>query len=322
MHANPVEVHTMRDPYQVLGVPRSADEKAIKSAFRKLAKKWHPDQNKDDPKAKERFAEVNQAYEIVGDKEKRAKFDAGEIDAEGKERFTGFGGGDPFGAGGPFGGGRPRGGGGGGGGFDAEDILSQMFSGMGAGGMGGMGGDPFGGARRQARPRPAPKGGDRKIELTVTLEQLAAGKAPVRLGPDRTVALKIPPEAQDGQTIRMRGQGEAGPGGAGDALVTLRIARHPEFVREGNNLRVHVPVPLAVAANGGKARVPTLTGAVALSVPEWSSSGTVLRVRGKGLPGRDGTAGDILAVVAIELPESREAAIAALTRTPKAATGS
>ena len=317
----------MRDPYQVLGVARSASEKEIKSAFRKLAKKWHPDQNKDDPKAKERFAEANQAYEIVGDKEKRARFDAGEIDGEGKEKFSGFGGGfgggDPFAQGGPFGGrARARSGGG----FDAEDILSQMFGGMGgsmgggpAGGMGG--GDPFGGARRQARPRQSPKGADRKIDLTITLEQLAAGKAPVRLGPDRTVNVTIPPEAEEGQTIRLRGQGESGPGGQGDALVTLRIARHREFQREGKNLRVHVPVPFEVAVNGGKVRVPTPGGAVALNVPEWSTSGTTMRVRGKGLPGRDGTPGDILAVVAIELPESRETAIAALTRSQQAATG-
>ena len=309
----------MRDPYQVLGVARSADEKEVKSAFRKLAKTWHPDQNRDDPKAKERFAEINQAYEILGDKAKRAKFDAGEIDAEGKDRFAGFdgfGGGNPFGGGGPFGGGRqPRGGGG----FDTEDILSQMFGGAMGGGHPGAG--PFGGGHRQARPQRMPKGADRRIDKTITLEQLAEGKAPVRLGHDRTVNVTIPPEAEDGQTIRLKGQGEEGPGGKGDALITLRIARHRTFVREGRNLRVHVPVPLGVAANGGKARVPTLTGAVALTVPEWSSSGTVLRLRGKGLPGRDGVAGDIFAVVAIELPDSREEAIAALTRRPDEESG-
>ena len=294
----------MRDPYAILGVAKNASEKDIKSAFRKLAKKYHPDQNKIDPKAKERFSEANAAYEIIGDKDKRAKFDAGEIDAEGNETFAGFGGGNPFGGSSPFGGGR---GGPQGGGFaGAEDILSQMFGGaMGGGsGMGGMRGDPFGQARAR-QPKP-PKGADRKINLSVTLENLADGKAPVRLGPDRTVNVTIPPEAEEGQTIRLKGQGEAGPGGAGDALITLKIVRHADFAREGGNLRVHVPVDLSTAVLGGKIRVPTLAGAVALSIPEWSTSGQAFRVRGKGLPKRDGTNGDIIAVLAIDLGERDE----------------
>ena len=290
----------MRDPYSVLGVSKNADEREIKSAFRKLAKKFHPDQNKDDPKAKERFAEINSAYEIVGDKKKRAQFDAGEIDAEGNERFQGFegfGGGNPFGGGGnPFGGQR-------GGGFSgAEDILSQMFGNMGMGGasaagLGGMGA----GTGRGPRPHAAPKGEDRKITLSVHLKDLAKGKAPVRLGPDRTVNVTIPPEAEDGQVVRLKGQGGEGPGGKGDALVTLKISRHADFIREGSNLRTYVPVDIETAVLGGKIRVPTLTGAVALTVPEWSNSGRTFRLKGKGLPKRDGSQGDIFAVLAIDI---------------------
>ena len=287
----------MRDPYQVLGVPKTASEKEIKSAFRKLAKKYHPDQNKDNPQAKARFTEANAAYEIVGDKKKRAQFDAGEIDAEGKERFQGFGGGHPFGGGGGFGG--------------AEDILSQMFGGMaGGGGAGGMGGDPFsgmrgaGGPQGRGSPGRPPKGEDRKINLTVHLKDLAAGKAPVRLGPDRTVNVTIPPEPEEGQIVRLKGQGKEGPACRGDVLITLSISEHPDFRRDGTNLRVHVPVPLKTAVLGGKIRVPTIDGAVALTIPAWSTSGAVFRVRGKGLPAKSDGRGDILAILAVELPES------------------
>ncbi|MEM1316858.1 MAG: DnaJ C-terminal domain-containing protein [Pseudomonadota bacterium] len=302
----------MRDPYQVLGVPKSANEKEIKSAFRKLAKKYHPDQNKDDATAKARFAEVSNAYEIIGDKTKRAQFDAGEIDAEGKERFTG----NPFGAGSPFGG-RARGGGppGGGGFSGAEDILSQMFGGMGGsgpfGGAGGMGQGGVGGMGRGQQAAP-PKGDDRKIKLTVGLKDLAAGKAPVRLDANRTVNLTIPPEPENGQIVRLKGQGQEGPAGRGDVLITLNISESAtisdsEFRRDSKNLRVTVPVDLQTAILGGRVRVPTLGGAVALTVPEWSTSGSIFRVRGKGLPGRDGKPGDILATLAIDLGERDEA---------------
>ena len=298
----------MRDPYSVLGVPKTADEKEIKSAFRKLAKKFHPDQNKDNPAAKEKFAEANAAYEIIGDKAKRKQFDAGEIDAEGKERFQGFGGSNPFE-------GMKRGRGGSAQFSGAEDILSQMF---GHAGGGGMGGNPFGGMGggmgrgRQARPQQTPKGEDRKIALTVHLKDLAAGKAPVRLGPDRTVNVTIPAEPDDGQVVRLKGQGQEGSAGNGDALIALSIAKHPDFHREGANLRVHVPVDLKTAVTGGKIRVPTLTGAVALTIPEWSSSGAIFRLKGKGLPAKAGGAGDILAVLSLQLPDEKDPALTAL----------
>ena len=287
----------MRDPYQILGVPKTASDGEIKSAFRKLAKKYHPDQNKDNPAAKEKFGEVSAAYEIVGDKEKRKQFDRGEIDAEGKERFQGF----PGGGGSPFGGrtGGPQFSSGG----SAEDILSQMFGGLG----GNMGGDPFAGQHQQRRPQAKPpKGEDRKINLTVHLKDLAVGKAPVRLGKDRTINVNIPPEAENGQIVRVKGQGADGPGGKGDVLITLAISEHPDFRREGKNLRVHVPVPLSTAVLGGKIRVPTLSGAVALTIPAWTTSGAVFRVRGKGLPGKDDKNGDIFAVLAVELPKTED----------------
>ena len=282
----------MRDPYQVLGVAKSATESEIKSAFRKLAKKYHPDQNKDNPAAKAKFTEINSAYEIVGDKKKRVQFDNGEIDSEGKEKFQGFGGqgghpgmgGNPFGAGGMGG---------------AEDIISQMF-----GGMAGGAGSPFGGGPRRGHAQGTPpKGDDRKINLTVHLKDLAAGKTPVRLDKERTVNVTIPPEATDGQIVRLKGQGKEGPSGRGDVLITLTISEHPEFRREGNNLRVHVPVALETAVLGGKIRVPTLNGAVALSIPQWSSSGSIFRVKGKGLPTKSDGNGDILAILSVQLPE-------------------
>ncbi len=291
----------MRDPYQVLGVPKTASEGEIKSAFRKLAKKYHPDQNKDNSAAKAKFGEVSSAYEIVGDKKKRAQFDAGEIDAEGKERFQGFGGmgGGPGGmAGNPFGGMS-----------GAEDIINQMFGGM--ANRRGMGGGP-----QQRGPQSAPpKGEDRKINLTVHLKDIAAGKAPVRLDKDRTVNVTIPPEASDGQIVRIKGQGTEGPAGRGDVLITLSISDHPEFRREGNNLRAHVPVDLQTAVLGGKIRVPTLTGAVALTIPKWSSSGAVFRVRGKGLPAKDGGHGDILAILSVQLPEEPDERLIELMKT-------
>ena len=329
----------MRNPYQVLGVGKDASEKDIKSAFRKLAKKYHPDHSKD-PRAKERFAEVNQAYEIVGDAKKRGQYDRGEIDEEGKEKFSGFGGFEGFGQGGGMGGGFggfgrgtaadgfetfTRGFGAGrkaAQGQSADDILSELFgqafSGgrqgnghgggadpFGQGGMGGgMGGQQGFGGRRRPYAGPS-KGDDRRIELTVTMRDLAEGKANVRLG-ERTVSVKIPPEAEDGKTIRLKGQGHEGPAGKGDALVTLRIADDPTFRREGANLRVDIPVPFETAVLGGKVRVPLPGGAVALSVPEWTRAGRTFRLKGKGLPKRSGGRGDVLAVAAIDLPDERD----------------
>ena len=260
----------MRDPYSVLGVSKSADEREIKSAFRKLAKKYHPDQNKSDPKAQEKFSEVNQAYEIVGDKEKRGKYDRGEIDAEGKEKFHGFaGGGNPFGGSGgnPFAdggrGGNPFGGGG-----TTEDIFSEIFGNMAGGGRRaggnpfGAGADPFGGAGHaggQHRAQPQ-KGQDAEAKLSVTLEDLVSGdKRRVHLPTGKTLDMSVPKGVKDGQTIRMKGQGfESRTGPSGDALVTIQIQPHKLFTVEETNIRLELPLTLYEAVLGAKVRIRPL----------------------------------------------------------------
>lgn len=288
----------MRDPYSVLGVPRSANEAEVKAAFRKLAKQYHPDRNTNDPKAKERFAEVNNAYEILGDKDKRGKFDRGEIDAEGKPKgFEGFGPG-----GGPFRGGNPFGGGGQGFNFDfnmggarggaQDDILSEMLR-----GFGGRGG------------RQAPPGRDITGEVTVSLEDLAKGVTKrVGLPGGRTLEVKVPAFVGDGKTIRLAGQGEASPAGGkpGDVLLTVRYLPHPRFTVDGADLRVRIPVPLSTAVLGGPIRVPTLEGEVEMTLPAWTQGGRTFRLRGKGLKG-SADRGDILAGLDIQLPEGDEA---------------
>jgi DnaJ-class molecular chaperone len=311
----------MRDPYDVLGVPRGASASAIKSAFRKLAKKLHPDANTNDPKAATRFSELNSAYEILGDEKKRKAFDAGEIDAEGKPRFAGFEGAHPgdFAQGGGFGpgthfetfswgpggfsrGGRGAGGGGAGRGFGGiDDILKDVFGGM-AGGMGGA---------TRPRGRAAPfesddgpvTGQDIRAQLTVSLSDLTGNAMKrVRLPTGKEVEVRIPPGIDDGQTIRLKGQGFSGPDGTGDVLITVNVARHPLFERDGPDLRLDLPVTLYEAALGGKVRVPTLDGAVELAIPPHTNGGRTFRLKGKGLPFKGGT-GDLYAIVRIVLPQ-------------------
>jgi DnaJ-class molecular chaperone len=299
----------MRNPYDVLGVPRSADEAEIKKAFRKLAKTYHPDRNADDPKAKDKFAEVNSAYEILGDATKRAQFDRGEIDAEGKPRFQGFEGfgggrggargaedfGFGFNAGGPFG--ERRSSRGAGAGADpGEDFFSQIF------------GEAFrsaGDGMKQGRARPrSQKGEDVNATLTVTLEEVAnEAKKRLRLPTGRDVDVVIPKGVSDGQVIRLRGLGAGAPGvDPGDALLTIKIAPHDRFTPEGSNLRLRLPIEIEEAVLGGSIRVPTLTGAVEMNIPPMTSSGRTFRLRGKGLPGKAGP-GDLLVTVEIRLPE-------------------
>lgn len=321
----------MRDPYEVLGVPRTADASAIKSAYRKLAKKLHPDSNKNDPKAAMRFAEANSAYEIVGDEKKRKQFDAGEIDAEGKPRFQGFEGfgahpGAGAGAGpggahfetftwGPEGMRRSSGGHEGGAGMGGfEDVLKDMF-GLGGGGRGrrGRGGGPqqF---EAEGFTEPPPAGRDVEVPVTITLAEAAKGGARrVHLPTGKDVEVKIPAGLSDGQQIRLKGQGLPGPGTVGDALITITIAPHPLFERHGNNLRVELPLTPYEAILGAKVRVPTLDGAVDLSVPAGTSSGRTFRLKGKGLVAKRGT-GDLLVSVRIVLPEKSDPELDELMR--------
>jgi DnaJ-class molecular chaperone len=322
----------MKDPYQVLGVAKTADAGAIKSAYRKLAKKLHPDANKNDPKAAAKFSELNSAYEIVGDETKRKQFDNGEIDAEGKPKFQGF---EGFGAGagpgqrggfGGFGGqqggfesfsfgpeglrrGGGRAGGGQAGGF--EDILKGMFGGFGGGPQGARGGN-FGGPQFEEDFGARQQGQTIAVSVSVSLADVATGaRKRVRLPTGKEIDITIPKGIGDGQQIRLKGQGMPGPGGAGDAMVAINIAADPNFKREGDNLRLELPVTLYEAVLGDKVRVPTLDGAVQLAIPAGTSSGRVFRLKGKGMPGKGGT-GDLLVSVRIVLPEKTDPELEAL----------
>jgi DnaJ-class molecular chaperone len=305
----------MRDPYEVLGVQRGASAAAIKSAYRKLAKKHHPDSNKNDPKAAERFSELNSANEIIGDEAKRKQFDRGEIDAEGKPRFQGFPGGDPRGRAGAAGGGfeshtfRTGGGPGGMGGAGFEDILNSMFG----------GGAARGGARAgRSSPFEFDTGGigldlDLSVAMTVSLEEaVKGGEKRVRLPNGKELNVKIPAGVVAGQQIRLKGQGETAHGHPpGDLLITVSIATHPFFKVDGSDLRVDLPITLYEAVLGGKVRVPTLGSAVELSIPKNTSSGRTFRLKGKGLP-KPGGAGDLYVTTRIILPDGNDAELEAL----------
>ena len=315
----------MRDPYEVLGVDRKASASDIKSAYRRLAKKLHPDANKNDPKAATRFAELNAAHELLGDEDKRKAFDRGEIDAEGKPRFRGFegfGGGPRPGAGpgagfgpdanfesfhfGPEGFTRStrRGRGGGFGGF--EDILKEAFGGAGRGGRAGT--------RSTFEPEDFGMGADVQAEMTVSLPDAARGSTQrLQLPNGKNVDVKIPAGLTSGQQIRLKGQGMAGQAGPGDLLITVTIAPHPVFTLEGADVRLDLPVALYEAALGAKVRVPTLDKPVEITIPPWTSSGRTFRLKGKGFPAKSGR-GDLLATVRIVLSEERDAELEALMK--------
>ncbi len=320
----------MRDPYDVLGVQRSAKPAAIKSAYRRLAKKLHPDANPNDPKAAGKFAELNTAYEILGDEAKRRSFDAGEIDAEGKPvapAFEGFGappGGGGFGGGdnryetftwGPAGFQRGGRGGAGAGAAGFEDVLKDLFGRAGTGAAG-----PRQGGRRtgfQFEPEdfgPPPSGRDVSVATTISLTEAAKGTSRrVSLPTGKEVEVKIPAGLADGQQIRLKGQGLPGAGANGDVLITVHIADDPRFKREGADLRLELPITLYEAVLGGQVRVPTLEGAVSLTIPPGTSSGRVFRLRGKGLPQKSG-AGDLFATARIVLPDGSDPALEELMR--------
>lgn len=293
------------DPYQELGVSRGASSDEIRKAFRKLAKQLHPDQNPGDKAAEERFKRVSAAFDILGDEDKRKKFDSGQIDADGRERAfrPGGPGGDPFGPGGPFAGGfhRQQGGFGGGEthfeGGDFSDILSEILGGRGRGGAGaGFGG--FGGAPQ--------RGADVRAEIQITVEEaVQGGKRRIAFSDGRTLEVTIPKGAAEGQVLRLKGQGNPGRGGAGDALIELHISSHPVFRREGANLTMDVPVSVPDAVLGGKVEAPTPDGPVTLTVPKGANSGRILRLKGRGLgdPGT-GKRGDLLARLVVTLPDT------------------
>ena len=289
----------MADPYSILGVARGASEKDIKSAYRKLAKELHPDRNQDNPKAAERFSEVTLAYDLLSDKDKRARFDRGEIDIDGNPTM-GFGG-----MGGGFGGRDQRGfradgfeGFGGGEGIDLGDIFDGLF-----GGRGGMGGGGFGGQRRG----PAPRGANVQYRLGVSLPDAALlATQRITLANGQTIDLKLPAGVEDGTQMRLAGKGEPGPGGNGDAIVVIHLQPHPFFRRDGDHLRLDLPVSLDEAVGGAKLKVPTPDGAVMLTLAPGTSSGKTLRLKGKGFTRKDGSRGDQLVTVEVQLPEADE----------------
>ncbi len=310
----------MRDPYEILGVSKGASETEIKSAYRRLAKKLHPDANKHDPKAASRFAELNAAYEIAGDDKKRKAFDNGEIDAEGKPRFRGFEGfgGQPGGRTGfdprgsqfeSFGFGpdgfQRRGGGGG-----FEDILRGMFGGATRGGA-----RSYGTHFDQEEFGASGTGQDLHAELTISLPEAAKGaKTRVHLPTGKDVEVKIPAGLTTGQQIRLKGQGWPIAGGkAGDALITVHVTSHLLFKPDGADLRLDLPITLYEATLGGKVRVPTLDGAVELAIPAGTNSGRTFRLKGKGLKSKSAS-GDLLATVRIMLPERSDDSFKELMR--------
>lgn len=305
----------MRDPYEVLGVPKSADETTIKKAYRKLAKQHHPDANKNDPRSKERFSELNSAYEIVGDKDKRRQFDAGEIDGDGKPRFTGFEGfSGAGGAGGVHGGFRQAGG------KATDDILHDIFGetfanfangsarGARTNRRGGFEGFSAGAAGPGAGAT-AGKGADVMVTARVRLEDIVgSGKVRVTLPNGKSLDAKVPAGFEPGQQLRLKGQGGEGTP-PGDAIAILVYEPHALFRPDGTNLRLDLPVTLDEAVLGGKVRVPTLEGAVDMTIPAGVTGSKAFRLRGKGLPDKKGVRGDIFVTPRIVLPDGADAGL-------------
>ncbi|MDJ0978390.1 MAG: J domain-containing protein [Erythrobacter sp.] len=323
----------MSDPYRTLGVARTASEKDIKSAYRKLAKELHPDRNKDNPKAAERFSDVTKAYDLLSDKGKRAQFDRGEIDHEGNplNPFAGMGAGGARGFGrgagpGGFGGGGRAGRGAGGGfrdpefgGFGNDEMdLGDLFEGLFGGGKprGSQQGGPQPGARRGFGGRGAPppkRGADIQYRLAVPFVDAAAGRDQrITLADGKAISLKLPGGVDDGTQMRLKEKGHPGPGGNGDGIVLIEIGQHPFFRRDGDNVRMDLPITLDEALRGGQVKCPTVDGPVMLTIKPGTHGGTVLRLAGKGwtkpshgkaASGAAPARGDQLVTLEIQLPE-------------------
>ncbi len=288
----------MADPYQLLNVPRGASEDDIKKAYRKLAKELHPDRNKDNPKASERFSQVTNAYDLLSDKDKRARFDRGEIDGDGNPK-------SPFGYGGaPGGGAGPRPGGSQ---FDPSfnetgdfgDIFENLFGGRSNSGFS----SGFG-------RRPAAKGANVAYKLAISFADAAMlGAQRITLADGKTIDLKLPAGVESGTQMRLAGKGDLGPGGAGDAIVTIEVQPHRFFTRSGDDVLLDLPISLAEAVLGASVRVPTVEGAVMLSVPKGSTSGKVLRLKGRGFHKKGGGRGDQRVTLMVDLPVDDDALV-------------
>ena len=295
------------DLYQRLGIKRGASDEEVKKAYRSLAKQLHPDRNQDNLNAAKRFGEITQAYDLLSDKDKRARYDRGEIDEDGNPKM-------PFGPG--FGGYSPGSGGAGprpgpGGfqgfppGFDAGNTadLSDLFEGLFGAASAARGRKQGGPTGFRPRSRAPQKGADVAYRLKVPFVD-AATLTPQRitLGDGKTIDMKLPKGLEDGTRIRLTGKGQPGPAGTGDAIVTVSIAPHPFYAREGNDIRLQLPVTLKEAVLGAKVKVPTPDGPVMLTIPKGTSSGKVLRLKGRGFTDKSGKRGDQLVTVEVDLP--------------------
>jgi DnaJ-class molecular chaperone len=281
------------DPYDLLGVARDASQQDIQKAYRRHAKKLHPDLNPGDREAQRKFQDLSAAYDILGDETKRARFDRGEIDASGADRpqrryyrdFAQAGAGSQryenssgfadFG--------------------NADDILSAFFS---------------QGGRRGFRKR----GDDRHYRLEVDfLDAVNGATRRITLPGGSSLDVVIPPGTHDGQTLRLAGKGDAGPDGgeAGDALIEIAIRPHPFFKRDGSDIRLDLPISLTEAVLGGKVTVPTPAGPVTATIPKASNTGKILRLKGKGVPKRDGRRGDEYLTLQVVLPDPPDAELEA-----------
>jgi DnaJ-class molecular chaperone len=274
------------DPYAVLGVSRDATQDEIQKAYRQLAKKLHPDLNPGNDKAEAQFKDVTGAYSLLGDAAKRKRFDAGEIDDQGAEKpqqryYRDFADSEP----------NPYASGAGFSDFEgAEDIFSGIFE------RGG------GGERGAFKMR----GGTAHYQMAVTfLDAVNGAQKQIQLPEGSMLDIAIPPGTRDGQILRLRGKGRPGHGGgpAGDAMITIEVLPHPYFTRDGDDIRLELPISLREAVLGGPIRVPTTTGAVEMKAPPWSNTGAVLRLKGKGAPGKDGVRGDEYVTLKLRLPD-------------------
>jgi DnaJ-class molecular chaperone len=281
-----MESELASDPYTVLGVKRNASQEDIQKAYRQLAKKLHPDLNPGNKKAEDQFKDISAAYDLLGDAAKRARFDRGEIDASGQERpaqhfYRDFAGGAGHAYSSDAG-------------FadfaDAEDIISEIFGRQG----------------RQAGANVRMRGADVRYHLTLNfLDAINGGKQQLQLPDGSSLEVKIPPGIQNGQVLRLRGKGQPGLNGGpqGDALIEIEVQPHPIFTRKDDDIHIELPIPLADAVLGGKISVPTPTGPVTMKVPKWSNTGTVLRLKGKGVPRGDNTRGDEYVALKVMLPD-------------------
>jgi DnaJ-class molecular chaperone len=291
----------MNDPYKTLGLTKTATADEIKKAYRKLAKQHHPDLNPGSAESASRFKDISSAYDLLSDTDKRGRFDRGEIDASGQERadsafYRSY-------AGGPQGArGRPNAG------FDPSDIFADMFARAGQGGAAGRGGFGFGRGDTEFRMR----GADQSYTLSVDFLEAAKGAQKRLTFPDgRTLDVNVPPGTETGTVLRLRSQGQPGVGGgpAGDALIEITVEPHPMFRRDGNNVLVDLPITLTEAVLGGKINVPTIDGQVTMTVPAGSNTGTRLRLKGRGIAPKGGTAGDQYITLKIMLPKEPDAAL-------------